>query len=180
MFGLPHNHKDKYGLAILNIILGGNMSSRLFNELREKRGLAYSIGSSAKPFYDTGLFLIRAGVDNRKLTDAVALILGELKKMKQTPVTKGELTRAKEFLTGQILLDLEDTLEHMLWIGSSTMILNRIRTLPEILRAVRKVATADIQRLAQRIFQGQHYNLAIVGPITGEQDKQLRRLLGVR
>jgi len=82
MFGIEYRHPDRYALGLLNIILGGNMSSRLFNEIREKRGLAYSISTSVRYLHDTGMFMVRAGVDNQKVVPAVGLILKELKKVK--------------------------------------------------------------------------------------------------
>lgn len=177
MFGLPLEHKDKYALNLLNVILGGNMSSRLFTEVREKRGLAYSISTSIKSLKDTGLFMVRAGVDNKKIIGATELILKELKKIRRIPVKPEELTRAKDYFLGQILLGLEDTLDHMLWMGESVMILDRVRSLKEIIKEVNQIKLADIQRVANDILKEKHFNLALVGPLTKHQEKDIKIIL---
>ena len=155
------------------------MSSRLFNEVREKRGLAYSISSSVKALQDTGTLLVRAGVDNSKLVEAIDVIFAELTKIKSRGVSIDEFRRAKEYYLGQVLLGLEDTLDHMLWIGDSVLTRGHTRTLKEIIQKVNKIRAADIQRLAKDILQEKRYNLAIVGPIRGDQEKSLRELMGV-
>ena len=179
-FGLEINHDDKHVYHLLNIILGGNMSSRLFDEVREKRGLAYAISSSVKSLQDTGLLMIRAGVDNKKIVEAVQVILKELNKMKHDNVTKSEFTRAKDYYLGQILLGLEDTLEHMFWIGEGIVSLNKALTLNEILREVREVSIADIKRVANNILKENNINLSLVGPLKDAQERELSRLIGVR
>lgn len=178
-FGLEKDHADEHAYSLLNIILGGNMSSRLFDEVREKRGLAYAISSSAKSLNDTGLFMIRAGVDNKKIVEAVGVILKELDKIRKENVTKDEFTRAKDYYLGQILLGLEDTLEHMFWIGEGITSLNKTRTLKEILKEVNKVTIGDIKRVADRVFKENNVNLSIVGPLKDDQEKELGRLINV-
>lgn len=180
MLGLDENHKDRYVLSLLSTILGGNMSSRLFVEIREKKGLAYSISSSAKTLHDTGEFLIRAGVDNRKVIQAVSLILKELEKIKRYGVHRDEFRRAKDYLLGQLLLGLEDTMEHMLWMGEALVARNRVQTLQSVIREFRKIRKEDIKRVAKDILQENHYNLAMVGPLTESQQKQLNRLVGLK
>ncbi len=178
-FGLPDDHKDRHAYQLLNIILGGNMSSRLFDEVREKRGLAYAIGSSAKSLSDTGLFLIRAGVDNTKIVEAVDVILKELGKIRTQAVSKDEFSRAKDYYLGQTLLGLEDTLEHMFWIGESTVSLDRTKTLKDILREVNKVTINDIRSVADGVFQRKNVNLSIVGPLKDNQENGLNDLMKV-
>ncbi len=175
--GLPYDHPDKYALSLLNIILGGNMSSRLFDELREKQGLAYSISSSLKCLKDTGIFMIRAGVDNQKILDAIDLILKELKTIRQEGTNKDEFTRAKDYFLGQFLLGLEDTLDHMLWMGESTVTLGRVRTLKEIISEVKKVKIDDIQRVASDILRDERFNLALIGPLQEGQKKEIHAML---
>jgi len=96
---LRADHPDIYAQAILNIILGGNMSSRLFDELREKRGLAYSVYSNTKSYDDTGLFMIKAGVDNKKILEAVELIMKLLKQLRRHGVKAPEFVRAREYFS---------------------------------------------------------------------------------
>jgi predicted Zn-dependent peptidase len=180
MPGFPDDHPARYILCLLHVILGGNMSSRLFDEVREKRGLAYSISSSMKSFKDTGLFLIRAGVDNRKIIDALELILSVLKKIKRNGVARDEFTRAKDFYLGQVRLGLEDTLDHMLWLGESVLTHNRMRTLEEVVKEIKRIRIDDIQRVAIEVLNEQRFHLALVGPIQDKQEGALRDLLGVK
>lgn len=179
MPGLADEHKDKYALALLHVILGGNMSSRLFNEVREKRGLAYSISSSVKSLKDTGMFMIRAGVDNTKIVQAVDVIFGELRKIKKNGVTPGEFKRAREYYLGQVLMGLEDTLDHMLWLGEGVVSRDRCRTWVEVEREINRVKAADVHRLASSILNASSYSLAVVGPLKEEHEQKLKGLLGL-
>lgn len=177
MPGYDENHPDRYALGLLSIILGGNMSSRLFVQVREKKGLAYSIGSCHKTMHDTGVFMIRAGVDNLKIVEAVAVILRELKKIRLKGITSDEFQRAKDYMIGQIQLGLEDTMEQMLWIGEAMIARDKGRTVKDVVGALKKVKIADVQRVAKSILNDKRYNLALVGPITDEQEKELRLLM---
>lgn len=158
-------HPLKYAQNLLHIILGGNMSSRLFNEVREKKGLAYEIGTTLKRFNDTGAFLVHAGIDNRKVIEALKVIVKELEKSKHTLVTHDELKRAKEFYLGQLELALEDTMDYMLWIGESTVALDKTYTFDEIAGDLKKIKREDIRQAAQYIFQENKVNCALIGPV---------------
>ena len=179
VLGLKTNHPDLYVLGILNVILGGNMSSRLFNEVREKRGLAYAISSGVKSLDDTGLTVIRAGVDNTKIVGAVAVILKELAKIRQKGVTDDELKRAKDYFLGQFLLGLEDTMDHMLWIGETEISRDGVRSAEDVRSAVLRVKPADIKRIAVELFDPKRLNLSVVGPLTDAQEKDLRKELKI-
>ncbi len=168
---------QRYVLGVLNVILGGNMSSRLFNEVREKRGLAYSISSGAKLLSDTGAFVVRAGVDNAKIVEAVDVILKELKRISDESVSAGELTRAKDYLLGQMALSLEDTADHMFWIGESLVSTNKIETFQSVMKKVNGVTIADVRRLAKQIFCPQKLNLSLVGPLKDQQESEIKRIL---
>ena len=98
--------------------------------------------------------------------------------MKKREVTRGEFIRAKDYALGQLLLSMEETMEHMLWIGEETICYDRIRTLKEVVAKVKKVTIEDVRRLANDIFRENRYNLAIVGPMNQFQEDQLRRILG--
>ena len=178
--GYDENHKDRHALNLLSVILGGNMSSRLFTEIREKRGLAYSISSVSRTMQDTGVFLIRAGVDNEKIAETVQLILAELEKVKRSGVDSNEFTRARDYVLGQMLLGLEDTMEHMLWIGETMISQNKTRTLKSLIKDYEKVTRQDIPRVANDVLRAGRYNLSVVGPLTEAQEKELPQLLGVR
>lgn len=179
MPGVSIHQEEKYILSLLNIILGGNMSSRLFNEVREKRGLAYSIGSTFKCLDDTGVFMIRAGVDNTKIVESVDVILKELKKIRARGVTQNEFSRAKDYYLGQALLGLEDTMDYMIWMGESMTMRKKIRPFSEIIALVKKIKRDDIKKLAAQIFNDSRFNLSIVGPISPKQEKGLSSLMKI-
>ncbi len=169
-------HPLRHALGLLHVILGANMSSRLFNEVREKRGLAYEIGTLVKRFQDTGAFVVHAGIDNKKIFAAIALILKELEKVKNSLVTAPEFKRAKEFYTGQLKLALEDTLEHMLWIGETTALLDKTLSLGEIISEVKRVDREDIRAAARKIFNAANLNLSLIGPLKNAESKIYKKL----
>lgn len=169
--GLRREHPLKYAVALLHVILGANSSSRLFNEIREKRGLAYEIGTQVKRLKDTGAFIVHAGVDNRRLEESLKLIQSELRRVREKPVSASELCRAKEFYIGQLLLSLEDTLDHMFWIGEPMVALNKTFSLDEVVAAVRKVTAADIRAAAELLFPAHTGRLAVIGPFEGREQK---------
>jgi predicted Zn-dependent peptidase len=173
---LKKGHPLKHAVALLHIILGANMSSRLFNEVREKRGLAYEIGTQVKRFQDTGAFIVHAGMDNNKVIEAMQVILKETGKIKERLVNEGEFKRAKEFYLGQLRLALEDTLDHMFWIGESTATLDKTYSLEEIVKEVEKVRRKDIQRVAAQIFNDHNLNAALIGPLKEKQDNVYSQL----
>ena len=169
---LKRDHPLRHAQALLHIILGANMSSRLFNEVREKRGLAYEIGTGLKRYQDTGVFLVHAGIDNRKVADCLGLIFQELGRTKKSPVTKDEFKRAKEFYLGQLSLALEDTMEYMLWMGESVACLDKVYSLEQIINEVNKVSREDVIDLARQIFKPEIINLALIGPLA-KSEKQI-------
>ena len=166
----------RHAVGLLHVVLGGNMSSRLFNELREDRGLTYEIGTGVKRYYDTGAFLVHAGIDNNKVTEAIGLILKELDRIRVGLVSDDEFKRAKEFYRGQMTLALEDTMDSMLWIGETTAALDKTYTLEELIKEINKVRKEDIHQAARFIFENNKMNLALIGPLKdkeGEIQKQL-------
>ena len=176
---LKRDHPLRHAQAILHIILGANMSSRLFNEVREKRGLAYEIGTGLKRFHDTGVFLVHAGIDNRKVSDCLELIFQQLGKIKKYLVTKDEFKRAKEFYLGQLSLALEDTMEYMLWMGESVACLDKVYTLEQIIKEVNKVSPEDVEAVARQILDNKIINLALIGPLA-KSEKQIYGKLNLR
>ena len=169
------NHKDYYVLALLTIILGGNMSSRLFNEVREKRGLAYSISSGIKSLNDTGIFMVRAGVDNAKIVDALDLILKVLARITAGGVKEDEFRRAQEYYMGQFLLGLEDTMSQMLWMGGGIVSNDQVKSMSDVIKKIKAVTRSDIKRVAKEILNPQRLNVAIIGPMSEDQQKQQSR-----
>ena len=173
---LKRNHPLRHAQAILHIILGANMSSRLFNQVRERRGLAYEIGTTLKRFADTGAFLVHAGIDNFKVEDALSLIFKELGKTKKFLMRDDEFKRAKEFYLGQLALALEDTMEYMLWMGENIVCLDKVFTLKQIIKEVDKVTLIDVRQVAGQIFNSKAINLALIGPLENYEKKIYSKL----
>jgi len=160
----PYLHKDEYALAVLATILGGGMSSRLFTEVREKRGLAYSVHAWADKYPDTGYFVVQAGVEHAKLQKAVSTILAEFKKMKRTKVSAEELAKAKSYIKGTKTISMETSDAIAGNAAASLINLGKVRPLEEMLKGIDKVSAADIERISRDIFQTKGLNLAIIGP----------------
>jgi len=166
-----------YALVLLHIILGANMSSRLFNEVREKNGYAYEIGTGLKKLVDTGAFYIHAGVVKEKTEAALKLVLKELKKIAKSTVSADELKRAKEYYCGQLLLGLEDTMQHMIWMGDKVIFEKNIPRKDSILRKVNSVKASDIRSVARRVFLENKLKLSVVGPLSANDVKRLSSLI---
>jgi predicted Zn-dependent peptidase len=169
-------HDDRrFALRLLNTLLGENMSSRLFQVLREDHGLAYSIGSSLGLLEDVGTLTISAGLETGKLRTALKLILHELRRLVATPPARGELQCAKDYLIGQIDLGLENTATQMMWIGEQLAGYGKIITPAEIKRRLGEVTPARIRAVARDFICPQRLCLALVGPL--KSDKGLAKLL---
>jgi predicted Zn-dependent peptidase len=166
--GLPLAHPDRFVLGLLSTILGEGMSSRLFEELREKRGLAYDVHSYVDRFQDTGSAVVYAAVDPQRTVAAVEVILEELARLKDQPVPEAELTTAQDLTKGRFWLSLEDSRNVASWLGSQELLLGRIQTVDEVIAQVEAVTSADIQRLARQLFIQGQLNLALVGPFKKE------------
>jgi len=160
----PYLHKDEFALAVLATILGGGMSSRLFLEVREKRGLAYSIHASVDRYPDCAYLAVQAGVEHGKLEETVKTVLGEFKKMKKTKVSKAELEKAKNYIKGTMTLGLETSDEIANHAASSLLNIGRVRPLEEILKGIDTVTAADVERVSRDLLQTSKLNLAIIGP----------------
>jgi predicted Zn-dependent peptidase len=151
------------------------MSSRLFLEVREKRGLAYSVHAWADKYPDTGYFVVQAGVEHAKLEKTIETILAEFKKIKRTKVSAGELKKAKSYIKGTLTLSLETSDEIAQNATTSLLTLGKIRKLEEIIKGIDRVSAADVQRVAQEILQSSKLNLAIIGP-HGQKERLLKTL----
>ena len=172
-------HPLRYPILLLNVILGGNMSSRLFDRLRENKALCYDISSSAKKYKDTGAVVIHAGVDNSKLVEASSEIIYELKDLKKNRVRKDELDRAKEYSRGQLLLALEDTASRMIWLGDRIMLDGKAPSMKEIFKKVDKVSLDDIREAANLVFTNKNLNFGAIGPIDQLTKTKLRKALTI-
>jgi len=173
--GLDRTHKDRYVLGVLHVIFGGNMSSRLFNEVREKRGLAYAIVSHIKRLKDNGAFFVYAGVDRKNFVEASRVILQETARIKRNGVTAGELRRAKEFLTAQSVMALDDTMDHMLWMGDALLNTGTVQTKEEVRRRIARVTVADVLRVARSVLAPARMRVAAVGPQVAKEEAAVRK-----
>ena len=177
LHSINRTHKMRYAIALLNIILGGNMSSRLFERLREKKPLCYDISSSVKKYKETGAFVVHAGIGKNKFLEASTEIIHELKNIKNNFVTPDELYRAKEYIRGQLLLALEDTTARMLWLGERITSEEKAPSVREIFKNVEKVSVLDIKRIANMIFNKKNLNFAAIGPINASDKNRLKKAL---
>ncbi len=156
--------KRRWPLSILNVILGGNMSSRLFIEVRDELGLGYYVRSGTSLYKDHGYFEVSAGVDNKRLEEAVEVILGELKKVKKDGITKAELKKAKDYIKGTTLISLESTDNLAAFYGMQELLERKILTPKEKLRIINKVNRPDVKKLTRDLFNNKNLNLALIGP----------------
>lgn len=175
-YGSEYYSKDRYAETVLAAILGGGMSSRLFTEIREKRGLAYSVRASRDSYSDCGYIGIYAGVDPKKALDAVEVSLKECYGIsdKSLPVGTEELKKAKEYLKGNVALTLEDTKAVNAFFGTKA-ILGKVETPEELFAGIDKVTEKDIYRVAKKIFVKNRLNLAIIGPF--KDSKKFERVI---
>jgi predicted Zn-dependent peptidase len=174
--GLSSLDPRRFTLDLLNIILGEGMSSRLFLEIRENRGLAYDIGSYVSHFRDAGCLIVGAGVDPSRLDTTITAILRELARLRE-PIPREEITKAKEFSKGRLLLHLEETRNMTRWTGAQELLTRRILSLDEVLSIVDAITAQDLQELATDLISTQKLSLAVVGPV--RNSRRLKKLLTV-
>lgn len=160
-------HERRFAAAVLNNILGGGMSSRLFQNIREKQGLAYAVFSELSPYRDTGLLSIYAGTALETAGQVVRSVTDEFRNLKRQPVTEEELRRAKDHLKGSLMLSLESTSSRMSNLARQEMYFGRFFTLDELLASIESVTREDIQQIAQEFFQPQHIAVTVLGPLDG-------------
>ncbi len=168
-------NKKKHALKLLSVILGGNMSSRLFIEVREKRGLAYYVRSSQESYVDEGYLVTQAGVDKSKIEEGIKIILKEYKKIADKGVGSEELKKAKDYIKGISSIGLETSDQIASFFASQEILLNEISTLKDNFKKIDKVTTKDIQDIARDIFVNSKLNLAIIGDY--KNDKKFKKIL---
>ena len=176
--GNPKGHADRYIESVLSSILGGGMSSRLFSEIREKRGLAYSVRTNVEHYRDTGYIETYSGVELNKIDEAIKVILDQIYGLRdgKYKISKVELTKAKEYIKGHLALSLEDTRAVNHFFGEDELILGKVRTPEEVFEAIDKVNVADILRVSKQLFVPSRLNLSIIGPY--EDKRRFEKLLG--
>jgi predicted Zn-dependent peptidase len=160
-------HRDRHVIDILNCVLGEGMSSRLFLEVREKLGLAYDVHSYVNKMYDTGVLGVYAGTEPRQAARAVGAIVGQLRRLCEEPVNAAELTKAKEFYKGRLLLQMESTNSVATWYGGQEALTDRIQGVEETVAEIDAVTAADLMRIARELFS-QAMQLAVIGPFRSE------------
>ncbi len=163
----PVADESRYATSILNTVLGGGMSSRLFQNIREERGLAYSVYSDMSPYRDTGNFCVYAGTSAGKALEVVDLILAEFRKLKENPVSEEELTRAKDQMKGNILLSLESSNARMANLARQEMYFHQFYSADEIIARINDVTAAEVQAMAQRLFDPERIAVTLLGRLDG-------------
>jgi predicted Zn-dependent peptidase len=176
--GYRQDHSDRYSSYVLNTILGGSMSSRLFQNVREKRGLAYAVFSGLSSYRDTGSMTIYAGCANSAVSELIDVVVGELRRMKDEPLPAPELQRAKDHLKGSLMLNLESTSSRMSHLARQEIYFDRQFGLDETLEGVERVTVDDIQRVARDLFADGALAATVLGAVNGLQIPQERLALG--
>ncbi len=165
--GVPtfgYNHKDRYVAEVLAAVLGNGMSSRLFTSVRERLGLAYYVGATTNHYADTGFLVARAGVDVKRIDLAIRTILNEFKEISKEKVPDKELTKAKDFLNGRMVLDFEDSSEVAIGFGMQELLRNKMEPIEVMKRKIQAVTANQVLKLAKRIFKDDRLTLAVIGP----------------
>jgi len=158
---------SRYATSILNTVLGGGMSSRLFQTIREERGLAYSVYSDMSPYRDTGNFCVYAGTSAGKALEVIDLILAEFRNLKEIPISEEELTRAKDQLKGNILMGLESSNARMANLARQEMYFQQFYSVDEIIARIEEVDANQVQTMAQRLFEPERIAVTLLGRLDG-------------
>ena len=164
--GYPQSHEDRYATYVLNTVLGGSMSSRLFQNIREKRGLAYAVSSSLTSYRDTGVLTVYVGCDAAAVAEVVDLVVEELRGLRRAAAPDEELQRAKDHLKGSCVLSLESTTSRMSQLAQCEMYFGRQVPLSETLAGIDRVTPGDVQRVAADLFRDGALAATAVGPVS--------------
>ena len=162
--GYPIGHPNRYALQLLAVVLGGGMSSRLFTEVREKRGLGYYVHAGNTAYTDAGTFYSSAGVDVERVDEAITTILGEMRKMASEPVPADELEKARGYAKGRFVLRLESPQGTIQYGLRREVLEGEIEDPDELIRQLDLVTVEDVQRVAKDLFEDKRLYLALVGP----------------
>lgn len=160
--------EDRYATSLLNLLLGGNMSSRLFQELREKRGICYSVSSNVSQYDDTGVINFYIGLDAKNLEKALRLLCREFRRLREEPVRAAELDRAKEYAIGSSRMSLERTSAQNSRIGYSTLFYGRVVDAGEAHARMRAITSAEVQRVARASLRTQKMTMTVIGALPGK------------
>ena len=163
----PHRHEDRYVSYVLNTLLGGSMSSRLFQNVREKRGLAYAVFSGLAAYRDAGSLTVYAGCANEVVDELIDVVVGEIRAVKQESAAPTELRRAKDHLKGSLMLGLENTASRMSHLARQEIYFDRQFGLDETLTGIERVTVDDVQRVAHALFSSGALAATVLGPLNG-------------
>ena len=166
--GLPLAHPDRYAASVLAAVLGGGMSSRLFTEVRERRGLAYYIGAQHGQYVEAGSLFSQAGVDLKRVDEAVSTIVAELQRIAGERVPADELEKARNMLKGRLVLGLEDPRSIVAFGLRGTVLEGAPREIPEVLAGFDAVTAEDVARVAETLLAPERLRLAAIGPFEDE------------
>jgi predicted Zn-dependent peptidase len=169
---LSRTDPDRYALMILNSILGRGMSSRLFKEVRERRGLAYAVGSGVSRHNDTGLLTITAGVSAENVREATQVILEEVFKLCEEAVPEAEMTKARDYTVGTFRLSLETPMALAQRAGESLLTMGEIEPIEDVVAKLKAVTADDVMRVARRLFRREGVSAAVVGPGAGQDEME--------
>ena len=175
--GFSYGDKRNSAASLLGAVLGGGMSSRLFTEVRERRGLAYYVRAYPGSYQDTGSFTVNSGVKVGGIQEAIAIILEELKKLKNIPVPEQEIQKARDYIKGKTTLALEDNQVRLDWFLERAAFFKTITTPEEAFKRVDAVTAKDIMKIANELFQEKNMSLAVIGPY--KDDKKFKGLMKV-
>jgi predicted Zn-dependent peptidase len=164
MPALPYSTERRYVQSTIEAILSSGMSSRLFQEIREKRGLVYSVFGYFRPYADVGQGVLSAGTDLERVEETIEALVGELRKLRDVRVPEDELRRTKDLREGRLLMGFEDSRSVAAWIGSQEATYGEIKTPEEVMEKIEAVTAEDVQDLAQELFRPDRLNLALIGP----------------
>jgi predicted Zn-dependent peptidase len=178
--GIPQGDPDRRAMQVFDTVLGGGMSSRLFQEIREERGLAYSVGSYSREHHDAGKWVIYGSVEPDNLRECIATTMRELRSALADGITDEELQRIKEQVKGGILLSLEDTWSVASRNGSHQQRYGRVIPVEQVVAEVEAVTREDVLRVARRVLREEAVHLAVIGPYEEGEGEELRKLLTLK
>ena len=170
-------HKEEFIIKMLGIILGGSMSSRLFSEIRERRGLAYSVRTSVEFYSDSGYLTTTAGIKLGYEAEVIEIIIREYKRISEELVSDEELNRAKDMVKGRMAISLEASDDLANWYGRQAILRKKYITPEDYVSEITKITSADLKRVAKKIFITKNLNLALIGPLAVKQQAALKKEL---
>jgi predicted Zn-dependent peptidase len=173
--GYNYDHKNLMAFYILSVVLGGNMSSRLFINIREKMGLCYFIKAGLNIYQDTGNLMIQTGLDKSRIKIAIPMIIKELERIRDEGITKEELKRAQDYLAGQLVIHMEDSENIANYFGRQEILTGKIVEPKEKIKKIKQVSVDEVNRVAKDIIKKEKINLAIIGPF--EDVKMFKKLI---